>query len=264
MQLPFTATQFVAVFTAYNAAIWPSQLVAYGLGVAAVALVFARRRFCGAVVAGHPGGLLGVHGRRLPAAELRADQPRRRVFAIVFVGAGRPADRGRRAGTPHLRFRRLGSFLRRARPRRLCRRSSTHCSGSRSATASRTGRSSASRRARSRSSPSGCCSSPIGRRATSVIMPVLWAAVGTTAAMTLGVREDISLALSAVVWIGLQLAGARRQVFTGDRQPPGRSRASAHRGPGLAAIAPVTLGAAIRWIGAIPADAPGVGDEGAM
>lgn len=32
---PFTAEQFFAVFAAYNAAIWPLQIVAYGLGVVA-------------------------------------------------------------------------------------------------------------------------------------------------------------------------------------------------------------------------------------
>lgn len=35
--LPFTSAQFFAVFGAYNAAIWPVQVVAYGLAVVAVA-----------------------------------------------------------------------------------------------------------------------------------------------------------------------------------------------------------------------------------
>lgn len=43
MSLPFTAEQFFAVFAAYNAAIWPAQLAAYGLGLLAViALLFAK------------------------------------------------------------------------------------------------------------------------------------------------------------------------------------------------------------------------------
>lgn len=42
--LPFTVEEFYAVFAAYNAAIWPAQVVAYALGLAAAAvLVFARR-----------------------------------------------------------------------------------------------------------------------------------------------------------------------------------------------------------------------------
>jgi hypothetical protein len=34
--LPFTTEQFYAVFAAYNAAIWPVALVAYGLGLMAL------------------------------------------------------------------------------------------------------------------------------------------------------------------------------------------------------------------------------------
>jgi len=38
--MPFTIDDFLAVFAAYNAAIWPFQIVAYGLGlVVACALV---------------------------------------------------------------------------------------------------------------------------------------------------------------------------------------------------------------------------------
>ena len=35
--LPFTPAQFFAVFEAYNVAIWPAQIVAYGLAIVAVA-----------------------------------------------------------------------------------------------------------------------------------------------------------------------------------------------------------------------------------
>jgi hypothetical protein len=38
MELPFTAEQFLAVFERYNQAIWPLQVVAYALGLAAVIL----------------------------------------------------------------------------------------------------------------------------------------------------------------------------------------------------------------------------------
>lgn len=37
--LPFTIEQFLAVFTSYNNAIWPAQLIAYALGAIAVSLV---------------------------------------------------------------------------------------------------------------------------------------------------------------------------------------------------------------------------------
>ncbi len=38
--LPFTAEVFFSVFEQYNRAIWPAQIVAYGLGLGAVALAF--------------------------------------------------------------------------------------------------------------------------------------------------------------------------------------------------------------------------------
>ena len=40
--LPFTIDQFLSVFTAYNHAIWPAQIVAYLAGALAVVLVIAR------------------------------------------------------------------------------------------------------------------------------------------------------------------------------------------------------------------------------
>ncbi len=43
MTPPFTITDFLAVFAAYNAAIWPAQIAAYGIGVVVVAAVFVRR-----------------------------------------------------------------------------------------------------------------------------------------------------------------------------------------------------------------------------
>ena len=39
MRLPFTIEQFFAVFAAYNAAIWPAQIAAYGLGLAVVGML---------------------------------------------------------------------------------------------------------------------------------------------------------------------------------------------------------------------------------
>jgi hypothetical protein len=50
--LPFTREQFFAVFVAYNDAIWPAQLVAYGLGLVAVALLIHPSRFSDRAIAG--------------------------------------------------------------------------------------------------------------------------------------------------------------------------------------------------------------------
>ena len=43
MTAPFTIEQFLGVFSAYNAAIWPIQFLAYGLGLIAVAALLSRR-----------------------------------------------------------------------------------------------------------------------------------------------------------------------------------------------------------------------------
>ena len=45
MTLPFDTEQFFAVFATYNAAIWPSQLVGYGLGIGAVCALLLRHPF---------------------------------------------------------------------------------------------------------------------------------------------------------------------------------------------------------------------------
>lgn len=43
MNPPFTIAEFLAVFAAYNAAIWPFHLVAYGLGMVAATAIFMPR-----------------------------------------------------------------------------------------------------------------------------------------------------------------------------------------------------------------------------
>jgi uncharacterized protein DUF6064 len=49
--LPFTPEQFVAVFTRYNTAIWPAQVVAYLLGSLAVILLFRRKLWSDRIIA---------------------------------------------------------------------------------------------------------------------------------------------------------------------------------------------------------------------
>ena len=43
MTAPFTIAQFLGVFAAYNAAIWPIQILAYGLGLLAVSALWSRK-----------------------------------------------------------------------------------------------------------------------------------------------------------------------------------------------------------------------------
>jgi hypothetical protein len=52
MNMPFTAEQFLDVFARYNHAIWPLQIVAYALGLAAVVLAFSRAPQAGRVISG--------------------------------------------------------------------------------------------------------------------------------------------------------------------------------------------------------------------
>ena len=51
MTLPFTIAEFLKVFELYNEAIWPSQVLTYLGGVAVVGLIASRSRYAGVVVA---------------------------------------------------------------------------------------------------------------------------------------------------------------------------------------------------------------------
>lgn len=94
--LPFTRDQFLTVFAEYNAAIWPAQILAYGLGAVAI-LALARRR------AGMASGILAVlwlwTGIAYHWVFFAAINPAAFVFGAAFVvqgllflgGAGRRA-----------------------------------------------------------------------------------------------------------------------------------------------------------------------------
>jgi hypothetical protein len=49
--LPFSRTEFLQVFAAYNAAVWPMQFIAAGLGVLAVMLLFRRPKWADRAIA---------------------------------------------------------------------------------------------------------------------------------------------------------------------------------------------------------------------
>lgn len=52
MTLPFSVDEFLGVFSAYNAAIWPAPPVLAALAVLAAGLVFARAEWSGRIIAG--------------------------------------------------------------------------------------------------------------------------------------------------------------------------------------------------------------------
>ncbi|HSD56665.1 MAG TPA: DUF6064 family protein [Methanotrichaceae archaeon] len=52
MDLPFTVEQFFNIFQAYNTAIWPAQIIAYLIGIGAVALAFRENKLSGRIISG--------------------------------------------------------------------------------------------------------------------------------------------------------------------------------------------------------------------
>jgi hypothetical protein len=52
MRIPFTVEQFFDVFGTYNTAIWPVQVLAYVLGIVALALAFRESKLSTGIVSG--------------------------------------------------------------------------------------------------------------------------------------------------------------------------------------------------------------------
>jgi hypothetical protein len=85
MALPFTVEQFLSVFERYNRAIWPAPFVAYGLGVAALALACrggrGASRFALAVLA----AFWAVNGAGYHLAFFRTVNPIATAFGVAFL-----------------------------------------------------------------------------------------------------------------------------------------------------------------------------------
>lgn len=88
MALPFTAEQLFNVFERYNTVIWPIQLVVYGLGGGAVALSLFRSRYTDMMI----GGILailwlwvGIVYHLMFFAQI---SPAARLFALMFILQG--------------------------------------------------------------------------------------------------------------------------------------------------------------------------------
>jgi hypothetical protein len=88
MALPFTTEQFFHVFARYNIVIWPVQLVAYGLGGGAVALSLFRSRYTDMMI----GGILailwfwvGIVYHLMFFAQI---SPAARLFGLMFIAQG--------------------------------------------------------------------------------------------------------------------------------------------------------------------------------
>jgi hypothetical protein len=85
MSLPFTVEQFLDVFARYNQAIWPLQVVAYLLGTAAVALAWRRTQTADRLVAGVLGVLWVVNGALYHITFFRQINPVAAVFGALFL-----------------------------------------------------------------------------------------------------------------------------------------------------------------------------------
>jgi hypothetical protein len=72
--LPFTAEVLFSLFETYNRAIWPAQLIAYGLGMAVLALALRPLAAGGAHRAGRSGGPVALERHSLSPHAFRADQ----------------------------------------------------------------------------------------------------------------------------------------------------------------------------------------------
>ena len=79
MNIPFTAEQFLEIFEKYNLAIWPMQVIAYLLSIAAVLLAIKKIRYSDRIISavlscywvwmGQPHSALGT----VPSATLFTD-----------------------------------------------------------------------------------------------------------------------------------------------------------------------------------------------
>ena len=85
MDLPFSTEQFFAVFAAYNAAIWPAQLIAYALGLAAVGALWADGRLGKRLILWVLALFWAWNGIAYHYAFFASVNPAAKLFAAMFV-----------------------------------------------------------------------------------------------------------------------------------------------------------------------------------
>ena len=83
--MPFTRDEFFGMFAAYNAAIWPLQVLAYLLGLAAVGLAFRRRRGAAPAILWILAAMWAVNGIGYHWAFFAEVNPAARIFGALFV-----------------------------------------------------------------------------------------------------------------------------------------------------------------------------------
>lgn len=88
MSLPFTTEQFFRIFAAYNTAIWPAQILAYVLALAALALSLRRSPLSGRIVSGILAAFWIWTGVVYHIMNFRTVNPAAVGFGVFFVLQG--------------------------------------------------------------------------------------------------------------------------------------------------------------------------------
>jgi hypothetical protein len=88
MQMPFTVEQFFDVFGAYNTAIWPAQVIAYVLGILACVLAYRESKISSRIIA----GILAFYWIWMGAVyhfmHFATINPAARIFGAFFIMQG--------------------------------------------------------------------------------------------------------------------------------------------------------------------------------
>jgi hypothetical protein len=82
---PFTIAQFLGVFAAYNAAIWPIQILAYGLGLVAVCALWSRKTRAAQVIVSILALMWALNGIGYHFLFFSEINPIAKAFAAFFV-----------------------------------------------------------------------------------------------------------------------------------------------------------------------------------
>lgn len=88
MDLPFTVDQFFSLFETYNRSIWPTQVVAYALGVGLVLLAVQDERYSGRIIAGILGFFWVWMGMVYHVMFFKRINPAAALFGALFIFQG--------------------------------------------------------------------------------------------------------------------------------------------------------------------------------
>jgi hypothetical protein len=86
--MPFSVEQFFGVFSDYNQAVWPLQLVAFLAGIVAAALLWSKTRAASAIIVGILSAMWFVNGIGYHLLYFQAINPLARLFGVAFVLQG--------------------------------------------------------------------------------------------------------------------------------------------------------------------------------